>query len=93
MLTMQEHLKQSHSSNNTWEPKMPLQQGIELSASELFHALTAPQAKSICATVIADTDEELILHLQVKKWSRDSDAPSPRSHCQPMTNSPSDIER
>jgi hypothetical protein len=92
MLTLQQYLKQTSSPCDTAEHKKTLQEGTELSASDLFHKLTAPQAQSICATVIADTDEELTLHLQVTKWGRGSDALSPRSHCQTMTNSHINIE-
>lgn len=67
MPTFQEHLKQRSSPFATKKSTQPLQEGVELSASDLIDELTAPQAKSISATVVTDNDEELTILLQVTK--------------------------
>lgn len=68
MPTFQEHLKHRSSPFAAKKPKQTLQEGVELSASDLIDELTAPMAKSISATVVTDNDEELTILLQVKKW-------------------------
>jgi len=68
MLSFKQHLKQRSSPIATKKSQKPLQEGIELSASDLIDELTAPMAKSISATVVTDNDDELTIHLQVKKW-------------------------
>jgi hypothetical protein len=45
-----------------------LQEGTELSASELLDELSGTQVQSISATVVADHAEELTILLTVKKW-------------------------
>jgi hypothetical protein len=67
MPTFQEHLKQRSSPFATKKSTQPLQEGLELSASDLIDEMTAPQAKSISATVVTDNHEELTILLQVKK--------------------------
>lgn len=69
MPTFQEHLKHRSSPFATKKPQQTLQEGVELSASDLIDELTAPMAKSISAKVVADNDDELTILLTVKKWS------------------------
>ena len=68
MPTFSECLRQRSSPFSLKKPRQPLQEGTELSASDLLDELTAPQVHSISAKVIADTEEELTIHLQIKKW-------------------------
>lgn len=68
MPTFQECLKTRSSPFGTRKSKT-LQEGTELSASDLIDELTSPMAKSISAKVVTDNDEELMIMLQVKKWS------------------------
>ena len=83
MLTFQQQLNQRPSPFATKKSTQPLQEGLELSAADLIDELTAPMAKSISATVVADNDEELTIYLTVKKWNgatnktADSFAPHP----------------
>jgi len=69
MLSFKQYLKARSSPCANKNPKKILQEGIELSASDLIDQLSAIKAKSIFAKVIAETDDELTIHLQVKKWS------------------------
>jgi hypothetical protein len=67
MLNFKQYLKARSLPCATKKPKKTLQEGIELSASDLIAELTAMKAKSIFAKVIAEHDDEVTLHLQVKK--------------------------
>lgn len=68
MLSFKQYLKARSSHCATKNPKKILQEGIEMSASDLIGQLSAIKAKSIFAKVIAESDGELTIHLQVKKW-------------------------
>jgi hypothetical protein len=68
MLSFKQYLKARFSPCATKNPQKILQEGIELSASDLIDQLSAMKAKSIFAKVIAENDDEVTLHLQVKKW-------------------------
>ena len=67
-MTLQQYLQHASASSSSNNIGTPRPEGTELSAGELFHELLTPRESSICATVIADTDEELRLDLRVKKW-------------------------
>lgn len=69
MLSLKQHIAQRSSPFATKKSSQPLQEGVELSASDLIDELTAPMAKSISATVVTDNDEKLTILLHVKKWS------------------------
>ena len=67
-MTLQQHLQRTSASFTINDTGAPRPEGTELTAAELFHELFSPRESSICATVIAETDEELRLHLRVTKW-------------------------
>lgn len=69
MLSFKQHIAQRSSPFATKKPQQTLQEGMELSASDLLDELTAPMAKSISAKVVTDNEDELTIILQVKKWS------------------------
>ena len=69
MLSFKQYLKARSSPCATKNPQKILQEGIEMSASDLIDQLSAIKAKSIFAKVIVENDDELTIHLQVKKWS------------------------
>jgi len=76
-MTLQQYLQHasaSSSSNNTGTPRP---EGTEVTAAELFRELFTPRESSICATVIAETDEELRLHLRVTKWKEPKQKAAP----------------
>ena len=68
MPTFSECLRQRSSPFSLKKPRQPLQEGTELGASDFIDEMTAPQVHSISAKVIADTENELTIHLQIKKW-------------------------
>ena len=69
MLNFKQDLKARSLPGATKNPQKILQEGIELSASDLIDQLSAIKAKSILAKVIAENDDALTIQLQVKKWS------------------------
>ena len=69
MPTFQECLKTRSSPFAFKKSRHPLQEGMELTASELIDEMTTPLAQSITATIVTDNEDELTIMLQVKKWS------------------------
>ena len=69
MQTFQQCLKTRSSPFAIKKPRQPLQEGMELTASELIDEMTTPLAQSITATIVTDNEDELTIMLQVKKWS------------------------
>ena len=67
-MTLQQYLQHTAASSSNSNTGTPRPEGTEHTAGELFHELFAPRESSICATVIAETEDELRLHLRVKKW-------------------------
>jgi hypothetical protein len=76
-MTLQQYLQHTAASSSNSNPGTPRPEGTELTAGELFHELFAPRESSICATVIAETEEELRLHLRVKKWKEPKQKAAP----------------
>ena len=70
MLSLKRYLKARNLPCATRQPKRTLKEGVELSTKNLIAELTAMKAKSIFAKVIAENDDEVTIHLQVKKWSK-----------------------
>jgi hypothetical protein len=68
MLSFKQYLQARSAPCVTKKPKTTLQEGIALNPSDLMDQLTALGAKSLFAKVIADNDDEVTLHLTVKKW-------------------------
>lgn len=68
MLSLKRYLKARCLPCATRTPQKTLKEGVEMSASNLIAELTKMNAKSIFAKVIAESDDEVTLHLQVKKW-------------------------
>ena len=68
MLSLKRYLKVRNLPCATRQPKRTLQEGFEMRTADLIKELTARNAKSIFAKLIAENDEEFTLHLQVKKW-------------------------
>ena len=69
MLTFKQYLRERYSMPITKIPAKTLQEGIQLDPTDLIDQLTALGAKSLFAKIIADNDDEITLHLTVKKWS------------------------
>ena len=69
MLSVKQYLNARSSPFAIKKLKQLLQEGTELSASDFLDELTAPQVHSVTAKVIAETENELTIHLQIKKWS------------------------
>ena len=69
MLSFKRYLKTRNLPCALKNPKKTLQEGVELSTKNFLVELTAMRAKSIFAKVIAESADEVTLHLQVKKWS------------------------
>ena len=67
-MTLQQYLQHTSALSTVNDTGTPRSEGTELTAAELFHELFAPRESTVCATVIAETEEELRLHLRVKKW-------------------------
>lgn len=67
-MTLRHYLQHTSASSTINNSGTPRPEGTELTAPELFHELFSPRESSICATVIAETEEELRLDLRVKKW-------------------------
>ena len=69
MLSLKRYLKTRNLPCALKNPKKTLQEGVELSVSNLITELTAMRARSIFAKMIAENDAEATLQLKVKKWS------------------------
>src|SRR4029077_2887279 len=68
-MTLQQYLHRTAASSTINNTGTPRPEGTELTAAELFRELFTPRESTVCATIIAETPEELRLHLRVKKWT------------------------
>ncbi len=69
MMTFKQYLRERYSIPITKKHTTTLQEGIEMDPTDLIDKLTLLGAKSLFAKIIADNDDEITLHLTVKKWS------------------------
>ena len=69
MMTFKQYLRERYAIPITKKPATTLQEGIQLDPTDLIDQLTSLGAKSLFAKIIADNDDEITLHLIVKKWS------------------------
>jgi hypothetical protein len=69
MPTFRDCLKTRPSPFSAKKSTQILQEGTELTSSELVDELTSTQVHSITATVVADHAEELTVLLRVHKWN------------------------
>lgn len=69
MPTLREYLKTRLSPFAAKKSKPTLHGGMELSPSELFDELTAPEVHSIAATVVTTNAKGLTILIQVTNWN------------------------
>ena len=76
-MTLQQYLQHTSASSTINNTGTPRPEGTEITAAELFRELFTPRESTVCATVIAETDEELHLDLHLKKWKNTKQEEAP----------------